>query len=84
MVRHHISQGVIMATKQSSNVSVANMSVGELQAKAAALRAARAAQGPAQSSSAYVGLAVGFGNFINSFGVMKDAYQLTRAERTGI
>lgn len=76
-----------MATRNiasTSSTSVANMSIADLQAKAAALRAARAAQGPAQSSSHAVGIAVGFGNFVNSFGVMKDAYELTRAQRTGL
>lgn len=76
-----------MATRNiasTSATSVANMSIADLQAKAAALRAARAAQGPEQASNKAVGIAVGFGNFVNSFGVMKDAYELTRAQRTGL
>lgn len=75
-----------MATQRNTTTqSVAAMSVAELQAKAAALRAARAAQGP-QHSDTNLGLRTGVavGQFINSFGVMKDAYQLTRAQRTGL
>lgn len=76
-----------MATQRNTTApqSVSSMSIAELQAKAAALRAARAAQGPQQSNNA-LGLRTGVAaaNFINSFGIMKDAYQLTRAERTGL
>lgn len=53
-----------------------------LKQKAEAIRAARAAAQPApKGESVFDAVGVGFGEFINGFGRMRDAYTVTRAER---
>jgi len=80
-------QELTMATKSlpTTAQSIASMSVAEIQAKAAAIRAARKNQAPG-SSDAPLGVKLGYSaaNFINGFGVMRDAYSVRRAERTGL
>lgn len=75
-----------MATKSlpTTAQSIASMSVAEIQAKAAAIRAARAGHSPKSGEPLGVKLGYSAANFINGFGVMRDAYSVRRAERTGL
>lgn len=69
-----------MATRNIASTSPAPLT---LKQKADAIRAAKRAHLPAERQDAAFGERVGFaaGDFMNGFGIMRDAYTVRRAER---
>lgn len=69
-----------MATRNIASKSAAPLT---LKQKADAIRAAKRAHLPAERQDAAFGERVGFaaGDFMNGFGIMRDAYTVRRAER---
>ena len=54
------------------------------QYQAAAIRAARAGHSPKSGEPLLLRVGLSAADFVNGFGVMRDAYTLKRAERTGL